>query len=197
MKNIHPIDFQFVPAGEREIRNGQHAKVFWFTGLSGSGKSTLAIGLERQLFDMGYQIAVLDGDNIRSGLNKNLTFSHEDRIENIRRVAEVAKLFMENGQVVFVTFISPTIELRKLAKDIIGAENFIEVFINTPIEVCEMRDVKKLYEKARAGEIPDFTGIHAPYEAPLHPDIDIKTENKNVEDSLDELFEHVIRQIRW
>lgn len=197
MKNIHPIDYQFVPAEEREIRNGQHAKVFWFTGLSGSGKSTLAIGLERQLFDMGYQVAVLDGDNIRSGLNKNLTFSHEDRAENIRRVAEVAKLFMENGQVVFVTFISPTIELRKLAKDIIGGENFIEVFINTPIEICEARDVKKLYEKARAGDILDFTGIHAPYEAPLHADIDIKTENKSVDDSLDELFEHIIRQIRW
>ena len=197
MKNIHPIDYQFVPANEREIRNGQHAKVFWFTGLSGSGKSTLAIGLERQLFDMGYQVAVLDGDNIRSGLNKNLTFSHEDRTENIRRVAEVAKLFMANGQVVFVTFISPTIDLRQLAKDIIGAENFVEVFINTPIEICEARDVKKLYEKARAGDIPDFTGIHAPYEAPLHPDIDIQTENKSVDDSLDELFEHVIRQIRW
>jgi adenylylsulfate kinase len=197
MKNIHPIDYQFVPCEEREMRNGQHAKVFWFTGLSGSGKSTLAIGLERQLFDMGYQVAVLDGDNIRSGLNKNLTFSHEDRTENIRRVAEVAKLFMANGQVVFVTFITPTIELRKLAKDIIGTENFVEVFINTPIDICEARDVKKLYEKARAGEIPDFTGIHAPYEAPLRPDIDIQTENKSVEDSLDELFEQVIKQIRW
>jgi adenylylsulfate kinase len=197
MENIHPIDYQFVPCEEREMRNGQHAKVFWFTGLSGSGKSTLAIGLERQLFDMGYQVAVLDGDNIRSGLNKNLTFSHEDRTENIRRVAEVAKLFMANGQVVFVTFITPTIELRKLAKDIIGTENFVEVFINTPIDICEARDVKKLYEKARAGEIPDFTGIHAPYEAPLRPDIDIQTENKSVEDSLDELFEQVIKQIRW
>lgn len=197
MKNIHPIDYQFVPAEEKEIRNGQHAKVFWFTGLSGSGKSTLAIGLERSLFDMGYQIVVLDGDNIRSGLNKNLSFSHEDRTENIRRVAEVAKLFVANGQVVFVTFISPTAELRQLAKDIIGPGNFIEVFIDTPINICEARDVKGLYEKARAGEILDFTGINAPFEKPEKPDIHLQTENKSVEDSLNELFDHIIKQIRW
>lgn len=197
MKNIHPIDYQFVPAEEKEIRNGQHAKVFWFAGLSGSGKSTLAIGLERLLFDMGYQVVVLDGDNIRSGLNKNLSFSHEDRTENIRRVAEVAKLFVANGQVVFVTFISPTADLRKLAKEIIGPGNFIEVFIDTPINICEARDVKGLYEKARAGEILDFTGINAPFEKPVKPDIHLQTENKSVEDSLNELFDHIMKQIRW
>ena len=197
MKNIHPIDYQFVPAQEKEIRNGQHAKVFWFTGLSGSGKSTLAIGLERALFDMGYQVVVLDGDNIRSGLNSNLTFTPEDREENIRRIAEVAKLFLCSGQVCFVTFISPSIGLRKLARDIIGHQDFYEVFINTPIEICEERDVKGLYQKARAGEIPDFTGVQAAYEPPQNPDIEIKTENKDVEDSLKELFDAVLARIRW
>lgn len=197
MKNIHPINYQFIPSEEKQIRNGQHAHVFWFTGLSGSGKSTLAIGLERKLFDSGYQVVVLDGDNIRSGLNSNLTFSPEDRIENIRRIAEVAKLFNASGQIVFVTFISPTIELRNLAKEIVGKENFVEVFINTPIEICEKRDIKGLYGKARAGEIQDFTGIQAPYEIPLHPDIEIKTENKSVEDSIQELYDQIIKKIRW
>jgi adenylylsulfate kinase len=197
MKNIHPIDYQFVPGEEKEIRNGQHAKVFWFTGLSGSGKSTLAIGLERRLFDTGYQVVVLDGDNIRSGLNNNLSFSAEDRKENIRRIAEVAKLFMGNGHVCFVTFITPTIELRQLAKEIIGRECFVEVFIDTPIEICEKRDVKGLYQKARTGEIPDFTGVNAPYERPPQPDICIETKNKTVEESLAELFESVVKKIKW
>ena len=197
MKNIHPIDYQFVPREEREIRYGQHARVFWFTGLSGSGKSTLAIGLERKLFNEGYHVVVLDGDNIRSGLNNNLSFSADDRKENIRRVAEVAKLFMGNGQVCFVTFISPTIELREMAKEIIGRECFVEVFIDTPIEVCESRDVKGLYQKARAGEINDFTGISAPFEKPLHPDICIETKDKTVEESLNELFDDIIKRIRW
>ncbi|HUR30743.1 MAG TPA: adenylyl-sulfate kinase [Saprospiraceae bacterium] len=197
MKNIHPIDYQFVPGEEKEIRNGQHAKVFWFTGLSGSGKSTLAIGLERKLFDAGYQVVVLDGDNIRSGLNSNLSFSPEDRKENIRRIAEVAKLLMSNGQVCIVTFITPTIELRQLAKGIISRECFVEVFIDTPIEICESRDVKGLYQKARTGEIKDFTGVNAPYEKPLQPDICIETKNKTVEESLEELHQKVVMKIRW
>lgn len=197
MKNIHPIDYQFVPSEEREIRNGQYAKVFWFTGLSGSGKSTLAIGLERKLFDMGFEVVVLDGDNVRSGLNKNLSFSPEDRKENIRRVAEVAKLFISAGQVCFVTFISPTKELRDLAKEILGAEDFVEVFIDTPIEICEARDVKGLYKKARGGEIDNLTGIGAPYEPPENPDILICTKDKSVEESLDELYNQILKQIKW
>src|SRR6187399_342383 len=169
MINIHPITDSIITRDERETRLGQHAKVLWFTGLSGSGKSTLAIGLERQLFDKGYNIVVLDGDNIRTGINSNLSFSPDDRVENIRRIAEVAKLFLSNGIICIVSFISPTRDMRSMAKDIIGPEDFVEVFIDTPIEICEARDVKGLYKKARAGEIQDFTGIHAPYEPPVHP----------------------------
>lgn len=197
MTNIHPIDYQFIPGEEKEIRLGQHAKVFWFTGLSGSGKSTLAIALERSLFDRGYQVVVLDGDNIRAGINQNLGFSPDDRIENIRRIAEIAKLFLLHGQICIVSFISPTIELRQLAKDIIGKEYFIEVFIDTPIELCEERDVKGLYKKARAGEISDFTGVNAPYEAPSNPDILIQMENKTIEQSFLELYERILPVIRW
>ncbi len=197
MKNIHPIDHHLVSTEEREIRYGQHAKVFWFTGLSGSGKSTLAIALERTLFDHGYQVTVLDGDNIRSGINSNLGFSPEDRNENIRRIAEIARLFLQNGQICIVSFISPTIQLRQLAKDIIGEEYFNEVFIDTPIELCEKRDVKGLYKKARAGEIRDFTGVDAPYEIPEQPDFHIRTEGKTIENSSEELFNLILPGIRW
>ena len=171
--------------------------MFWFTGLSGSGKSTLAIALEKELFNRGYQVVVLDGDNIRAGINNNLGFSPDDRMENIRRIAEVAKLFRANGQICIVSFISPTLELRQNAKDIIGADDFVEVFIDTPLEVCESRDVKGLYKKARAGEIQDFTGVNAPYEAPQDPDIHIQTKDKSFEDSFSELFQQVETVIRW
>ncbi len=181
---------------EREIRLGQRACVFWFTGLSGSGKSTLAIALERQLFDLDYQVVLLDGDNIRTGINNNLGFSLEDRTENIRRIAEVAKLFLANGIITLVSFISPTREMRKMAGEIIGAEHFAEVFIDTPLEICEQRDVKGLYKKARAGDIPDFTGIHSPYESPEHPAIHIQTENQSIEASLHQLQTAVISRIR-
>ena len=197
MKNIHPIDYQLVPLAEREIRYGQHASVFWFTGYSGSGKSTLAIGVERSLFDLGYNVVVLDGDNIRSGINSNLGFSVDDRIENIRRVSEVAKLFFINGVIPIVSFISPTVESRKMARDIIGKENFVEVFIDTPLEICEARDIKGLYKKARSGEIPEFTGVTAAYEIPPQPNIHIKTLNKTVEESLKELLAQIIDRIRW
>ena len=197
MKNIHPIDYQLIPTQEKEIRKGQHAKVFWFTGLSGSGKSTIAIGLERKLFDKGYDVVILDGDNIRVGLNNNLTFSPEDRKENIRRVAEVAKLFLTNGQISLVTFISPTSELRQAAREIIGPDHYVEVFIDTPIEICKERDVKGLYAKAMQGEIPDFTGITAPYEVPVEPDICIQTKDKSVEECLQELYDFIIQKIRW
>jgi len=181
---------------EKEFRLGQHAKVFWFTGLSGSGKSTLAVALEKELFNKGYQGVVLDGDNIRAGINNNLTFSHIDRIENIRRIAEVAKLFIANGQVCIVSFISPTIEMRQMAKEIIGEQDFVEVFIDTPVEICEQRDVKGLYKKARAGEITDFTGVNAAYEIPLQPDIHIQTKDKSADASLIELVNMVMPLIR-
>ena len=197
MKNLHPITDRIISRAEREIRLGQHGKVLWFTGLSGSGKSTLAIALERMLFDQGYSVVVLDGDNIRTGINNNLSFSPEDRAENIRRIAEVAKLFLANGMICIVSFISPTRDMRATAKQIIGPEDFVEVFIDTPIEICEARDVKGLYKKARAGEIPDFTGIHAPYEAPLQPEIHILTGSMTIEDSLSQLYQQVITRIQW
>jgi len=153
--------------------------------------------LERELFNQGYQVVVLDGDNIRAGINNNLSFSPEDRKENIRRIAEVAKLFLSNGQICIVSFISPTIEMRQMAKDIIGLSDFVEVFIDTPLEVCESRDVKGLYKMARAGEIKDFTGINAPYEPPLQPDIHITTEGKSEADSLRELHQFVLKLVRY
>lgn len=197
MKHIHPITDKTISRQEKENRLGQQAKVFWFTGLSGSGKSTLAIALERKLFDQGYQVVILDGDNIRSGINNNLTFSPEDRRENIRRIAEIARLFLNNGTVCIVSFISPTKEMRAHAKSIIGEADFVEVFIDTPLEVCEERDVKGLYKKARAGEIQDFTGIDAPYEAPEQPAIHIETEGEAIESSVEKLYEKTNPLIKW
>ena len=182
---------------DRETRLGQHGKVFWFTGLSGSGKSTLAIALEVKLFDQGYHVVVLDGDNIRTGINSNLGFSEDDRRENIRRIAEIAKLFVNNGQICIVSFISPLIEMREQAKSIIGAEHFVEVFIDTPMEECEARDVKGLYKKARAGEIQDFTGVNAPYEKPVHPDIHIETKGKDISQSLAELWNAIKDKVKF
>ena len=196
MKNLYPTP-HLITREEKLLRLGQHSKVFWMTGLSGSGKSTLATALEIKLFDLGYHVVVLDGDNIRTGINYNLTFSPEDRTENIRRVAEVAKLFVANGQVCIVSFISPTTEIRSLAKQIIGENDFVEVFIDTPIELCESRDVKGLYKKARAGEISDFTGVNAPYEIPVHPDIHIETKDITIEQSFMQLCEHVLPLIKW
>lgn len=195
--NIHPITDKMVSRDEREARLGQHGKVLWFTGLSGSGKSTLAIALEHHLHAEGYHVVVLDGDNIRTGINNNLSFSPEDRVENIRRIAEVAKLFLANGIICIVSFISPTREMRAHAKQIIGDDDFIEVFIDTPLEICEQRDVKGLYKKARAGVITDFTGIHAPYEAPEHPHVHILTQDHNVADSLTQLEQQIKPRIQW
>jgi adenylylsulfate kinase len=197
MNNLHPITDSLISRTEREIRLGQHAKVFWFTGLSGSGKSTLAIALERQLFDQGYNVVVLDGDNIRTGINNNLTFSPDDRIENIRRIAEVAKLFLANGMICIVSFISPERDMRAMAKQIIGPSDFVEVFIDTPIEICEARDVKGLYKKARADEILDFTGVNALYEVPLYPDVHILTYGNSIEQSLTELSQRILSKIQW
>ena len=196
MKNIHPITDSIISREERELRLGQRGKVLWFTGLSGSGKSTLAIALERQLFDQGYSVIILDGDNIRTGINNNLTFSPDDRIENIRRIAEVAKLFLANGIICIVSFISPTRDMRANAKQIIGPSDFVEVFIDTPIEVCEARDVKGLYKKARAGEIKDFTGVNAPYEIPLQPDVHVHTEDTDIEETLAVLYQQILPRIR-
>lgn len=184
--NIHPIFDRLVTRQEQERLLNQKGKVLWFTGLSGSGKSTIAEALERQLFNQGYFVKVLDGDNIRSGINKNLGFSLDDRKENIRRIAEVAKLFLDSGAIVLCSFVSPTIEIRDMAKEIIGQDDFKEIFVDTPLSICELRDVKGLYKKARAGEIKGFTGIDSPFEAPKKPTLILKTENKSVAENASE-----------
>ncbi len=173
--HIYPIFDQTLQRNDRENMLNQKAKVIWFTGLSGSGKSTLAIALERELHQKGILCYLLDGDNIRTGINNNLGFSEADRTENIRRIAEVSKLFADCGVVVLAAFISPTTEIRNQASEIIGKDDFVEVFVSTPLEVCEQRDVKGLYKKARAGEIPNFTGISSPFEAPEKPALAIDT----------------------
>ena len=190
-EHIHPIFEQLVSREERERFFNQKARVYWFTGLSGSGKSTIAKGVERMLFAKGYFPQVIDGDNVRSGLCSNLSFSMEDRQENIRRVAELAKLYLNSGVIVLCSFISPTIAIRKMASDIIGKEDFRDIYVNTPIDICESRDVKGLYKKARAGIITGFTGIDSPYEAPLEPDKEIKTATLTVEDSISEIYSFV------
>ena len=189
--NIHPIFDRLLTQTDREQRLQQKSKVLWLTGLSGSGKSTIAQALERRLYNNGYFAQVLDGDNIRSGINSNLGFSLEDRQENIRRIAEIAKLYLNSGVITLNSFISPTVEIRNFAKQIIGAENFIEIYINAPIEICEKRDVKGLYQKARKGLIKGFTGIDSPYEPPINPAIEIKTDQLSLEESVEQIFNYI------
>lgn len=173
---------------DKEKLLGQKGVMLWFTGLSGSGKSTVAIALERELQKRGLLCRILDGDNIRNGINKGLGFTAEDRRENIRRIAEVAKLFVDTGIITIAAFISPSNDLRRMASDIIGAEDFKEVYISTPLEVCEARDVKGLYAKARRGEIKNFTGISAPFEAPEHPALSIDTSKVSLEDGVKQIL---------
>lgn len=191
-ENIHPIFDRLLQREDREQRLSQKGKALWLTGLSGSGKSTIAQYLERRLYNAGFFAQVLDGDNIRSGINNNLGFSNEDRAENIRRISEVAKLYLNSGIITINSFISPTIAIRNTAETIIGTDDFIEIFINTPLEICEARDVKGLYKKARKGEIKGFTGIDAPYEAPEEPALDIKTANKTIEESVEEIYQYIL-----
>lgn len=193
--NIHPIFDKLLTKSDKEQFLNQRSKVLWFTGLSGSGKSTIAEGLEKMLFSKGYFNQVLDGDNTRTGINKNLGFSLEDRKENIRRIAEISKLFTDTGVICLNSFVSPTIEIRNMAKQIIGADNFIEIYINTPLHICEQRDVKGLYAKARAGEIKGFTGIDSPFEAPQSPDVELLTENQTIEESIIKVFNFVLPKI--
>ena len=167
--NIHFQEIK-ISRADREKLKSQKGTVIWLTGLSGAGKTTLANALENKLHSLGKHTYILDGDNLRLGLNRDLGFSKEDRVENIRRVAEVSRVMLDAGLIVITAFISPYREDRKMAKDLIGAKNFIEVFVNTPLEICEERDPKGLYKKARAGEILDMTGINSPYEPPTNPD---------------------------
>lgn len=181
-KHIYPIFDKTLQRADREQLLGQKSKVIWFTGLSGSGKSTIALALERELHSRGCLCYLLDGDNVRSGINNNLGFTEADRVENIRRIAEVAKLFVDCGIVTLASFVSPTNAIRRLASDIIGTDNFIEIYVNTPLEVCEQRDVKGLYKKARAGEVLNFTGISAPFEEPENPDMIIDTSDISIDE---------------
>lgn len=193
--NIFPVFGELLQKHHKETLLKQKARVFWLTGLSGSGKTTIAIELEKELHKLGFLTQVLDGDNVRAGLNGNLGFSAEDRKENIRRIAEVSKLFLNCGIVTINCFVSPTIEIRETAKAIIGDENFLEVFVNTPLEVCEQRDVKGLYKKARAGEIKNFTGIDAPFEAPVNPDYDLNTTEQDIDATVNDLLQFVLDKI--
>jgi len=194
--HIHPVHDRMLQRADKEALLGQHGCVVWMTGLSGSGKSTIAIELELLLHATGIFTIVLDGDNVRAGINNNLGFSDADRTENIRRIAEVAKLFLNNGAVVICTFVSPTIAIREQARAIIGAADFVEVFIDTPLEVCEARDVKGLYAKARAGEVKDFTGISAPFEAPLEADLSVDTTDREPDDCAGDIFEAIMPRVK-
>lgn len=182
--NIYPIFDRMLARADKERLLGQRGVMLWFTGLSGSGKSTVAVALERELHRRGRLCRLLDGDNIRTGINAGLGFSADDRRENIRRIAEVSKLFVDTGIITLAAFVSPTEELRTLARDIIGAADFKEIFVATPLEECERRDVKGLYARARRGEVKNFTGISAPFEAPQNPALVLDTTDTPVEESV-------------
>jgi adenylylsulfate kinase len=189
--NLRPEIFK-ISRAQKEKLNGHKSFVVWLTGFSGSGKSTIANGLEVALFEQGIRSFCLDGDNTRLGINKDLGFSSADRTENIRRVAEMAKLFLESGTIVITSFISPLISDREMAKSIIGGNDFVEVFINCPLAICEKRDVKGLYAKARRGEIKDFTGIDSPFEAPLKADIELLTDINSIQECVEIILEAII-----
>ena len=195
-QNIYPIFEKMLQREDRETLLNQKGIMIWFTGLSGSGKSTLAIALERELHQKGILCRILDGDNIRSGINNNLGFSEADRTENIRRIAAVAKLFVDCGIVTLAAFISPTNAIRQMAAEIIGKEDFLEVYVSTPIEECEKRDVKGLYAKARRGEIKDFTGISSPFEQPESPFITLDTSCQPLEESVKSLMAKIMPRIK-
>lgn len=196
MEHIYPIFDKMLARADKEKLLGQRGLMIWFTGLSGSGKSTIAIALERELHRRGILCRILDGDNIRSGINNNLGFTEADRVENIRRIAEVAKLFIDTGIVTLAAFISPNNDIREMAADIIGRDDFVEVYVSTPIEECERRDVKGLYAKARRGEIKNFTGISAPFEAPEHPALTLDTSVLSLEESVHKLLELILPRIQ-
>lgn len=194
MNYIYPIASKISTNDKSKLMN-QHPKLIWMTGLSGSGKSTLALQFEYYLFTQNFKTFLLDGDTVRNGLNKDLGFSDDDRKENLRRIAEVSKLMIDSGLIVVSAFISPFKVERELIKEIVGAENFIEVFVDCPLEECEKRDVKGLYDKARKGIIKNFTGIDSPYEKPEKPDILLKTNEQNISACMDILVQKIVPTI--
>lgn len=189
-ENIIPHSYQ-VSRADRQKNNKHNSFLMWFTGLSGSGKSTIANVVEQELYKLGIKTYTLDGDNIRKGINKDLTFAPEDRTENIRRIAEVSNLMIDAGLVTLAAFVSPYKKDRENIKNIVKDVNFVEIYVNTSVEECERRDVKGLYKKARAGEIKNMTGISAPYEAPVNPDIEIKTEEKTVDEAVQDIMNFI------
>ena len=194
--HIYPIFDRMLDRSSKEQLLGQRGLMVWFTGLSGSGKSTLAIALERALQQRGLLCRILDGDNIRSGINNNLGFSPEDRIENIRRIAEVGKLFVDTGIITLAAFISPNNDLRQMAARIIGPDDFLEIYVSTPLSECERRDVKGLYAKARKGEIKAFTGISAPFEKPANPALTLDTTQLDVQQSVERLLALILPKVQ-
>ena len=193
--HIYPIFDKMMTRQDKESLLHQKGVMVWFTGLSGSGKSTIAIALERELQKRGLLCRILDGDNIRSGINNNLGFTEADRVENIRRIAEVGKLFVDTGIITLAAFISPNNEIREMAASIIGKDDFLEIYVSTPITECERRDVKGLYAKARKGEIKNFTGVSAPFEAPSHPALSLDTSVLSVEESVNKLLDIILPKI--
>ncbi len=195
-EKLHIIPHNYkISQAERTEKNGHKPACLWFTGLSGSGKSTLANAVEQSLFENGYHTYILDGDNIRKGINKDLDFTETGRIENIRRIGEIAKLFCDAGIVVLAAFVSPFKNDRKIVKELMG-DQFYEIFVDAPVEVCEQRDVKGLYKKARAGEISNFTGISSPFEAPEHPDLHIYTAEETLEESTAKVIQYISQKLK-
>ena len=195
-ENIFPVFDKIISKEKKEKILNQKGKVFWLTGLSGSGKTTIALQLEKELFKLGFLVQILDGDNIRAGINNNLSFSEADRAENIRRISEVSKLFLNCGVITINCFVSPTKKMRQNAKKIIGKENYYEIFINADLETCEKRDVKELYKKARSGEIKNFTGIDAEYEKPNNPNLEVDTKQLSLDQSIEIILKNILSQIK-
>ena len=195
-ENIFPVFDKIISKEKKEKLLNQKGKVVWLTGLSGSGKTTIALQLEKELYKLGFLVQILDGDNIRAGINNNLSFSEGDRTENIRRIAEVSKLFLNCGIITINCFVSPTIKMRQIAKKIIGKENYYEIFVNADLETCEKRDVKGLYKKARNGEIKNFTGIDSQYEKPNNPSLEINTSQLSIEESIEIILKNVLPQLK-
>ena len=195
-ENIFPVFDKIISKEKKEKLLNQKGKVVWLTGLSGSGKTTIALQLEKELYKLGFLVQILDGDNIRAGINNNLSFSEGDRTENIRRIAEVSKLFLNCGVITINCFVSPTTKMRQIAKKIIGKENYYEIFINADLETCEKRDVKGLYKKARNGEIKNFTGIDSQYEKPNNPSLEVNTSQLSIDQSIEIILKNILPQLK-
>ena len=195
-ENIFPVFDKIISKEKKEKLLNQKGKVFWLTGLSGSGKTTIALQLEKELYKLGFLVQILDGDNIRAGINNNLFFSEADRAENIRRISEVSKLFLNCGVITINCFVSPTKKMRQNAKKIIGKENYYEIFINADLKTCEKRDVKGLYKKARKGEIKNFTGIDTEYEKPNNPSLEVDTSQLLLDQSIEIILKNILPQIK-